>query len=339
MQSRRMDNITNDSESESSQFEKRIQAVANKKRVSIMDTEEKEEEKATRKEKPNKEKEDNKDRGWEDDHEKRMKLIGDKRAAFVWLYNQTAKHYEKWNNIFALVVLVGSYVFGTSGIPVLFSSNNCATIHGSLRYVILALQISTIIIGIIATVHRFLKYERKIAKVRWASGKNAALYDDIKRELGRIRTRRQEYETFYDRVMKVESQLRQEAPFIPGHIMEQYYKKMGQRALPYDVLYNEERIVIRNATPTKEEISQAKDAEVKNRVSALNEARGRAKNHSATGFKPLDDIIQGIRGPPDYDLNVVRRQSVAPALDKEKTNAYARLTNRQRYELEKYFLD
>lgn len=253
-----------------------------------------------------------KDKGWTDENVKIVKTIGEKRAAYVWLYNQTANYYENWNKVFVVVIAIAGYLFGTTGIPTLFVSDNINVIN-KLRWVNLGIQILVICVGVLATVHKLVDFPKKIGKARWASGKNAAIFREILKEVRKPTNERQTYHKFYAKVIDNEMDLNQESPFIPEKIVKRYYAKMGVRALKYEVLFSEQTEIETFKDPigtaSNETIEKAKKAE---------RASRRELRESTAQSNSIDQV---------------------PTEPEKKPHSPQKLTWRQRYELEKYFLN
>jgi hypothetical protein len=243
---------------------------------------------------------------WTADKEKICKNIGDKSGAFVWLFNRTAQKHEKYNMIYSLIVMIGAYVFGASGIPVIFSGSGPVN-----KYINLAIQIAVIILGIIATVKRFLAYDKKMGADRWMSGKWANLFLKISRELNKEASERQVYEKFYVDITDLENENLQTMPEIPQCVIDDYYQKMGKNALPYNVLFGETI-----SSPTSDEAPRV----VVHEGSASSTRETEAIDRLPTTHS---NQSQAPGAAPAHETKI-HKQKVGP---------------RERYELEKYFLD
>jgi hypothetical protein len=256
-------------------------------------------------------------KGWTEENVKIVKTIGEKRAAYVWLYNETANYYEGWNTFFVVVLAISGYLLGTTGIPSLFATENCSTVL-KLRWLNLTIQILVICMGVFGTIHKLLDFVKEIGKARWASGKNAALFTDIRKELRKPPEERQEHNKFYDKIIDAESKLQGEAPFIPEKIVKRYYAKMGNHALKYELLFsNQVEIEIYQqptGTASEDHISQAKKAE---KV---------ARRERREILKQNEEV---------QNIDVVPVENPAA----NRVSEYKKLTTKQRYELEKYFFD
>lgn len=178
-----------------------------------------------------------KNNGWTKDNEYRCRYIGMKAAAFNWLHNQTAQKYEKINRVFLFISLIGGYVFGTTGtgtaaLSTYFNDTN------TLSIATIIINILVFVLGIIATIHTFLKYDEKIGKQRWASSKNISLYLDIKNELSKSRKARHDYQKFFKNLSRLEYEIKNEAPTIPGGIIEEYYELFKLKAINQEDLFD-----------------------------------------------------------------------------------------------------
>jgi hypothetical protein len=171
---------------------------------------------------------------WTLEKEQICKSIGNRAGAFVWLCNRLATSDRRMNTAFSFIVMVGSYVFGTSGIPVLFAGDQSITI-----YINLAIQIAMILMGAIATTSNLINYEKRISAESWSSGQWSTLYLQVANELNKDAASRQDYETFYSDISDANNANMQSNPDIPNWIITEYQTKMSQNALTYDELYGE----------------------------------------------------------------------------------------------------
>lgn len=250
---------------------------------------------------------------WSKDREERCKIIGTKAAAFIWMHNKTAHKYSFWNRVFLFVMLIGGYLFGTSGAGI---SGLATHFQDTNAFNIVQIVISVLVLclGIIGTVHTFLGYDEKIGKQRWASGKNTTIYLNIKKELAKSRKDRHDYHKFYKEISTLEFKIKNDAPIIPSDIIKNYYKTFGDNAISQDELFNlGDEIVI----APEDESDSSEPLKTKAKSIRFFKAKSTRPPQSAVG-------LQKAKSKKDYTTFKGKG---------------AKLTNRQRYELEKYFLD
>ncbi len=183
---------------------------------------------------------------WTDDNEQIIKHKGDRHGAYVWLYNETANYYETWNTALTIFNNISIYILGSSGIPTLFIGTSL-DLMDTLKWVILALQITLICVGAIATVQAALRLTKKIGKARWTSGKNASIFTDIKKQLSLARSHRKPYDEFHEEIAEMESRLgkklSEKSLDIPNYVLDKYFKIMGPRALTKEELFDEQMAI------------------------------------------------------------------------------------------------
>lgn len=165
--------------------------------------------------------------------------IVNRSEAFVWLLNETATYYDRLNTIFNLIIVIGTYLFGSSGIPTLFIESKTV----DLRYFNLVIQISVIIIGIISTILKPLNFGGKSSNYNIASFRYSILVRDIKKELNKNKSDRNNFNTFYEKIGNEEAELKHDYMIIPEMILKKYYKKFGKNAISYGDLFSDKIII------------------------------------------------------------------------------------------------
>jgi hypothetical protein len=176
--------------------------------------------------------------GWSPDAEKKCKHVAQRRGAFVWLHNKTARQHEHTNNQFDMAVKILLYVIGAGGIiSVFFNSTN-------VKWISFIFGLLTSMVGIVKTVHSSMKLTGKIRSQSHASAQNNDLFTEIRQELVKPRPVRVPYYKFYSRILEKESKIDQIVPTIPDLVLIKYYNKFGSSALPHDKLLGDFDIYI-----------------------------------------------------------------------------------------------
>jgi uncharacterized membrane protein YgcG len=182
---------------------------------------------------------------WNSSAEHRCKTIGDRSGAFVWLYKESSSYMVTINSIFSLFTIISTALLGTGGIPMLFAYDNYVMKYGNL-----AIQVCMIMIGIVETVRKTLKFEEKISKFNYSCIKNQTLFNKIKNELNKPTEKRTKFEQFFEEIIKLDCEAHENDNDIPHLVIALYTKKMGKHALSYDMLflgYMDEIIIVSRA--------------------------------------------------------------------------------------------
>ena len=177
---------------------------------------------------------------WNTKNELECKMIGEKASAFSWLHIETASSYEFKNKIFNLIIMIGSYLFGTTGVSTILSSNE------NMKYVNFIISILVLCLGVISTINKILDYPKKISQQKWGANRNSTLFILVKRELNKPRNKRQDFFNFYKNITNFQLKLQKNAPDIPGVIVKKYYSKFGKNAMKYSQLFGFTKIKIQN---------------------------------------------------------------------------------------------
>lgn len=168
---------------------------------------------------------------WNKENENECIYIANRAEAFIWLHNEASLWYTKLSTALTITIVIGNFLFGSTGITTLFTNNWSAT-----RYINLVLQVFVIIIGIIGVVHKALSFNEKILKCNLASFHYSSLFITIKRELNKDIKDRTNFTVFYDKISSEEIDLKNNVINIPDHIFKKYYLKLGISALKYEDL-------------------------------------------------------------------------------------------------------
>ena len=163
------------------------------------------------------------DKKWNSDKEKECTALYKKAKTYIWLYTETSKLYTKLNTLFTLIIIVGNYIFGSTGIPALFASDW----YGA-KYINLFIQIMIILMAVLGTIYKILDFTTKISQSNLLIYRYSSLNMDIKKELAKDRKDRIEYDIFYADIIKEDTELIQELIIVPDYIMKKYEKQFGQ---------------------------------------------------------------------------------------------------------------
>lgn len=173
------------------------------------------------------------DMEWNESNENTCRGLSKRSKAFSWIYAETSRYYNKINTAFTLIIVIGNFLLGSSGIPTIFTQNFYDT-----RYINLILQISVIFLGMVGIVYKILNISDRIVKANLISYRYSSLYVDIKRELSKIREKRISYDIFYEKISKEELDLKQNFVSIPNKIIKDYRKKFLEKAVKYEDLFD-----------------------------------------------------------------------------------------------------
>jgi hypothetical protein len=245
---------------------------------------------------------------WNTERENRIKRIGDKAAAFVWLYNSTADFYQFWSKFINIFIASCTYILGPGGIITILVVPQDDIV---LKWIIFSIGVLTILVGVVATILTILKLDKKIGRSRHSSAKNANIFKEIKAELALARDDRQSYDKFYKKILDQEIKLQTEAPDIPSYIFNKYQSTFYTRAFTKGELYQEPMtILIESPGDSVESIREPMPV--------------RNSMHVALDLSKL----------PGNKIQVVEPNSTRP-----RENLKHKLSSKQVFELEKYFCD
>jgi len=169
---------------------------------------------------------------WSSTQIRSCQIIANRAGAFVWLYEETTEYYQKQSMFFTILIAIGNYVFGSTGIPTLF-----ATGWEGIKYITLGIQICVIIMGIIGTIFSVLDYNKKITRTSWALTKYNSIFLEINKELRKDIDSIADYTTFYTKIIDDENEVKSSAVPVPDKIFTRYYSLMSSKALTYNELF------------------------------------------------------------------------------------------------------
>lgn len=274
----------------------------------------------------------NGNRGWNDKNTLKIKSIGDRAGAYVWLTNQTADVYESRMNNSDLVIMIITYLIGSSGIAPLIATDNVYIIKW-INGIIMAI---TIIVGIAKTIQRSLNYQKNIKKHGWASAQYTALFLDIQKVLQDPIPQRPRFNKFYLNIQKKEINLRQKTPYIPENIVSIYYNKMGNAALKPEILFGDVHTIevcVDTDTPIAADIKPT-SSEIDENIEKSTFERHRS--YSSAFRKSKRNLKQS---DPDVDSESNSDSDSESILTGSELQKAKRISEKKRYELERYFID
>lgn len=174
-------------------------------------------------------------KNWTNENILKCKMIGDRAAAYVWLTNRAADHYDFYRNVAEVLLIIFTYLFGAGGIPSLAITNDVTII----RIVNGIIQGAIILLGLCKSIFEWMNLTEKIKEYGWASAAHASLFIDIQRMLDQQPGDRRDFSQFHTQIMEKELGNMAKTPHIPSKIIRDYYACMGVKAIPKNVLFNE----------------------------------------------------------------------------------------------------
>lgn len=165
------------------------------------------------------------------EREQELGYIARRAEAISWLYTESGNRYEKINAILSITLVVGSYLFGSTGIPTIFAGS-----WEHMKYVNLALHILMLAIGALGTAIKIFGFDKKIQTYTTAAYRYSEIFVDINKELGKPQSARIDPDIFYERITTDVLDLGQTRLRIPGAI-EKKYRKTFTNAIPYGDLW------------------------------------------------------------------------------------------------------
>lgn len=185
---------------------------------------------------------------WSEKSTLKCKTIGDRAGAYVWLLNKTAEYYESIDFRVGVGLIVTAYLLGTGGMPTLIANADPLTI----KIVNGIIQGLMVILGTAKVAILAFGFNKRISKHRWASAAFSGLFIDIQKTLGQPVDKRESFHTFYERIQEKEFSLKRKTPYIPPHIINQYYYTLGPKALSTEILLGDvQEIDVYIGKPTK----------------------------------------------------------------------------------------
>ncbi len=193
------------------------------------------------------------DNEWTDEREKYCKQLANSRGAFVWLHNRSSKYYYILNKVFSIIVTIFTGVFA-AGITIV----DVIPKWSDSWKIVVSFAVVTFAACVFGVILQALELDAKSVNHSESSGKSTALFIRISREVQKPRTKRVSAIKFLHNVIEEDSILRSQMRHIPSYCLRRYYKRFGQNAIAYDVLFSNNEIMhIKDTNDEMEVVSKA----------------------------------------------------------------------------------
>lgn len=172
---------------------------------------------------------------WNAEREDACLDIANKAEIFIWLYSETANFYKTVNTTLLTIIVVSSYIFGTSGILTFFTQSQNGT-----EYVTLIIQFLIILTGILGSIVKSLKFSEKIVDCQNRALLYSILFIDIKKELKKAVNKRIDFDVFYEKINSEQLSLKANMLYIPSCVSNKYNLRYSKTFIKYDDLFIEQ---------------------------------------------------------------------------------------------------
>lgn len=191
---------------------------------------------------------------WTDDQIAVAKITEKKAKAFNWLHHQSFLYYSRWNDFIKILTMVGMFLFGSTGIIVLFVGVSEQTI----KIVQTVFNAIFIFFSILSIIFQILDPIKKAVLHNDYATDNSNLYVRLREDLCELITHEQINNLLKD-VLKLEIHMRDNAPDIPSWVWKKYYKTFGSNALKKDTLLGSQDLEIEPTRKTSKHIRMVPD--------------------------------------------------------------------------------
>jgi len=191
--------------------------------------------------------------GWSKDKEDYLKHIADRNGALVWMHNHAATRYIIINKVWSIIIAIFIIACSAISIPgiVIPPIDGNSTIDGNLtetpvhHYALsLSMQILTIIAGIVSIIQIIVALDNIAGNHTDAASKCADLYMLILKEIKEQRLNlRIDSNRFIHMIIEKDSAIKNNSPNVPQFQVRKYYKHFGPKAIPYDILFQENELL------------------------------------------------------------------------------------------------
>jgi len=187
--------------------------------------------------------------GWSIDKENYLKHIADRNGALVWMHNHAATRYVIVNKVWSIIIAV--FIIACSAIsipgiviPTTISNTTETSVDNNIPALSLSMQILTIIAGIISIIQIIVALDNVAGNHTDAASKCSDLYMLILKELKELRLNlRIDGNRFIHMVIEKDSAIKNNSPTVPQFQVRKYYKHFGAKAIPYDILFEENELL------------------------------------------------------------------------------------------------
>jgi len=180
---------------------------------------------------------------WNKKKEKFCKELANKCGVYVWLHLTTSKQYSFVSTLFGICAAAAVGILGILGIindTVVQPSHPIDTIN------IFGLVVSILVAcaGLAEGIKLFTSLDDRAKKHKHEAGKRSALFLDIRKELKKDAMRRMPANKFIHKKLEDDVDLQNKLVHIPRRIVRKYYKRFGERAIKYEILFGERDLLM-----------------------------------------------------------------------------------------------
>ena len=252
---------------------------------------------------------------WTPEREKYCKQLANSRGAFVWLHNRSSKYYYILNKVFSVLVAVFSGVFA-AGITIADVIPDWSD-GWKLVVSFASITFAACIFGIVL---QALELDTKSVNHGEASGKSTALFIRISKEIEKPITKRASAIKFIHSIIEEDILLRSQMRHIPAYCLRRYYKRFGQNAIAYNILFSDHELL-----KIKEELHTNDEIDIVNKAMLRMTHGIHVESHTTLVVRPHEESLEECL--KEHDKKEKSRR-IPPALSEQ-----------QLFDLEKYLDD
>ena len=263
--------------------------------------------------------------GWNESEDEFCKQIANRRGAYVWLYNSTARYYSMFSRVFIFCAAIFTGIVGIvsviiNGIPSLQSVWEAG----------LALGVLTVVSGIASTIYGILGLEDRAKEFSKAGSKSSKLFLDIRKQMQKDLVDRMPAIKFINKILEDDIELKNELLHVPAHIVRKYYNTFEDRAIPYNLLFSEDTLLHIEETDESEP-SETVDRIMRgvakvggiHAIGSLREIRDDPDNPSNPQVQSAEELEECIK---NHDTGI-KRLRAPPKLSMQEMSDFQRYMN------------
>jgi len=202
---------------------------------------------------------------WSKNDIKIAKKIKQKAGALAYIHEATASKYEKIDNVFKIIITLGMFIFGTSGIVTVIppfiesfdlDSNNSAIVNNIISFI---LNICILILAGISTFIGLKNYPSKCTNHSRAALSYSEQFLHAEITLRKRSELRQNFSDFFSEMYRKDLRARNDAGPIPESVIQEYFDNHGDLALSKEFLFTEfyQDMDELNDSPQKEKLKKS----------------------------------------------------------------------------------